>query len=140
MAMDLYLSNCYKAAQAAATKAAASSLTVKREKCDTVSGGQSIVLLRLLAPGRGLGGQADRRGGRVGRAGGGRGGSLTTQLPASRPRAASGYSCHWPGLALGGQGPEIGLVTWESWEAFRVVSRASSLNPECMILWFIWRY
>nr|XP_044619157.1 fibrous sheath-interacting protein 2-like [Equus asinus] len=35
--MDLYLSNCYKAAQAAATKAAASSLTVKREKCDTSS-------------------------------------------------------------------------------------------------------
>ncbi|XP_070461482.1 fibrous sheath-interacting protein 2-like isoform X4 [Equus przewalskii] len=34
--MDLYLSNCYKAAQAAATKAAASSLTVKREKCDTL--------------------------------------------------------------------------------------------------------
>ncbi|XP_032699229.1 fibrous sheath-interacting protein 2-like isoform X2 [Lontra canadensis] len=39
--MDLYLSNCYKAAEAAATKAAASSLTRDREHCDTASGGES---------------------------------------------------------------------------------------------------
>ncbi|XP_032186524.1 fibrous sheath-interacting protein 2-like isoform X3 [Mustela erminea] len=39
--MDLYLSNCYKAAEAAATKAAASSLTRAREHCDTASGGES---------------------------------------------------------------------------------------------------
>ncbi|XP_059012825.1 fibrous sheath-interacting protein 2-like [Mustela lutreola] len=39
--MDLYLSNCYKAAEAAATKAAASSLTRTREHCDTASGGES---------------------------------------------------------------------------------------------------
>lgn len=37
--MDLYLSNCYKAAEAAAAKATASSLTADRKHCDTVSGG-----------------------------------------------------------------------------------------------------
>ncbi|TKC40378.1 hypothetical protein EI555_004816 [Monodon monoceros] len=44
MAMDLYLSNCYNTAQAAAAKAAASSLTADREQCDSVSGGQSVLL------------------------------------------------------------------------------------------------
>ncbi|XP_047570918.1 fibrous sheath-interacting protein 2-like isoform X6 [Lutra lutra] len=42
--MDLYLSNCYKAAEAAATKAAASSLTRDREHCDTASGGESKMI------------------------------------------------------------------------------------------------
>ncbi|XP_028338234.1 fibrous sheath-interacting protein 2-like [Physeter macrocephalus] len=37
MAMDLYLSNCYNIAQAAAAKAAASSLTADREQCDSSS-------------------------------------------------------------------------------------------------------
>ncbi|KAJ8797447.1 hypothetical protein J1605_001754 [Eschrichtius robustus] len=45
MAMDLYLSNCYNTAQAAAAKAAASSLTADREQCNSVSGDQ-LVLLR----------------------------------------------------------------------------------------------
>ncbi|XP_045020441.1 fibrous sheath-interacting protein 2 isoform X5 [Bubalus bubalis] len=39
--MDRYLNNCYKAAQAAASKEAASSLTANRELCDSASGGQS---------------------------------------------------------------------------------------------------
>ena len=62
--MDRYLNNCYKAAQAAASKAAASSLTANRELCDSVSGGQSVILLLFLAPGLGLGregGRADER-------------------------------------------------------------------------------
>lgn len=66
MAMDLYLSNCYKAAEAAATKAAASRLTADREQCDTVSGGQPVVTL-LLAPGQDLGKAADGRGGELSR-------------------------------------------------------------------------
>nr|XP_058906958.1 fibrous sheath-interacting protein 2-like [Kogia breviceps] len=37
MAMDLYLSNCYNIAQAAAAKAAASSLTADRLQCDSSS-------------------------------------------------------------------------------------------------------
>ncbi|XP_041597162.1 fibrous sheath-interacting protein 2-like isoform X6 [Vulpes lagopus] len=40
--MDLYLSNCYKAAEAAATKAAASRLTADREQCDTGSHKKTI--------------------------------------------------------------------------------------------------
>ena len=62
--MDGYLNNCYKAAQAAACKAAASSLTANRGQCDSVNGGQSVILLLFLAPGLGLGwegGQADER-------------------------------------------------------------------------------
>ena len=62
--MDRYLNNCYKAAQAAACKAAASSLIANRGQCDSVSGGQSVILLLFLAPGLGLGwegGRADER-------------------------------------------------------------------------------
>ncbi|XP_034504749.1 fibrous sheath-interacting protein 2 isoform X2 [Ailuropoda melanoleuca] len=40
--MDLYLSNCYKAAEAAAAKATASSLTADREHCDTGSHTKNI--------------------------------------------------------------------------------------------------
>ncbi|XP_072599617.1 fibrous sheath-interacting protein 2-like [Vulpes vulpes] len=40
--MDLYLSNCYKAAEAAASKAAASRLTADREQCDTGSHKKTI--------------------------------------------------------------------------------------------------
>ena len=54
VAMDRYLNNCYKAAQAAASKAAARSRTANREQCGSVSGGQSVILL-FLAPGLGLG-------------------------------------------------------------------------------------
>ena len=52
--MDRYLNNCYKAAQAAASKEAASSLTANRELCDSASGGQSVILLLFLAPGLSL--------------------------------------------------------------------------------------
>ena len=52
--MDRYLNNCYKAAQAAAFKAAASSLTANRELCDSASGGQSVILLLFLASGLSL--------------------------------------------------------------------------------------
>lgn len=86
--MDLYLSNCYKAAEAAATKAAASSLTRAREHCDTASGGESVVTL-LLAPGRGLGKAGGRKGRRPQQSEvwGERGGCLTTLL--QTPRADS---------------------------------------------------
>jgi len=62
--MDRYLNNCYKAAQAAASKAAARSLTANRKQCGSVSGGQSVIFLLFLAPGLGLGregGRADER-------------------------------------------------------------------------------
>lgn len=39
--MNLYFSNCHKAAEASATKAAASSLTDDAEECGIFSGGQS---------------------------------------------------------------------------------------------------
>ena len=55
--MDRYLNNCYKAAQAAASKAAASSLTANRELCDSVSGGRSVILLLFLLQGWVLGGK-----------------------------------------------------------------------------------
>lgn len=84
--MDLYLNNCYKAAEAAATKAAASSLTADREHGDTVSGAESVVTL-LLAPGRGLGVAGGRKGRRSHQSEGERGRCLTTQLQAPRPRS-----------------------------------------------------
>ena len=64
VAMDRDLDNCSKAAQAATSKAAASSLTANREQYDSVSWGQSVIFVLFLAPGLGLGregGWADER-------------------------------------------------------------------------------
>ncbi|MEJ1275891.1 putative gene 595 [Cricetulus griseus] len=46
--MDLYLSNCIKAAEAAASKAASSSLKSDKDACSTVSGDPSIALICSL--------------------------------------------------------------------------------------------
>lgn len=85
--MDLYLGNCYKIAQAAA-KAAASSLTADREQCDSVSGGQSVVVVLLLLPVPGLDprseGGAGRRKRRRSQQGGG--GSLTFSFRLPGPK------------------------------------------------------
>lgn len=48
VAMDLYLSNCIKAAEAAASKAASSSLKSDKDACSTVSGDPSIALICSL--------------------------------------------------------------------------------------------
>lgn len=45
VAMDLYLSNCLKAAEAAASKAASGNLTNNKDTCSSVSGGLSSVHL-----------------------------------------------------------------------------------------------
>lgn len=46
--MDLYLSNCLKAAEAAASKAASDSLKSDKETCRTVSAGPSIQCIYLF--------------------------------------------------------------------------------------------
>ncbi|XP_037676834.1 fibrous sheath-interacting protein 2-like [Choloepus didactylus] len=74
--MDLYLSSCYKTADAAATKAAASGLTASRDQCSPVSGGPTVV--PPPGPGRVLGTETSPEGRE-------RGGSLTAQLPAPWP-------------------------------------------------------
>lgn len=48
VAMDLYLSNCLKAAEAAASKAASDNLTNNKDTCSTVSGGLSTVSICSL--------------------------------------------------------------------------------------------
>lgn len=47
--MDLYLSNCLKAAEAAASKAASGDLTNNKDTCSNVSGGLSTMSICSLA-------------------------------------------------------------------------------------------